>query len=279
MNRRYQISDFRLQIEGHPIRRSGDPQSAICNLQSRSSAFTLLEVVLAVTLGIGAVAGVLAFYQHVMWVRATVFKDVQVVSSQRLVMEKLTDELRGSMVYPFLGMGLSGQSGQVQFVTAAVPGPSAWAVRQNTDDPIPPEQDLQIVTYSLQIPVDDRGSPLTDEQGNIIINGLQRACQKVVNSTNVEGQQGETVLLAPSIKCLYLRYWDGAAWAASWGGRDLPLAVEVTLGTAPMPDGMTLEQYQEQYSFFRRVIYVPGGMKALGATTIIRGLDGTTGGP
>jgi len=239
---------------------------------SRKQAFTLLEVVLAITLALGAVGAVLAFNQHVLEIRGRIFTDVEAISSQRVVMGKLTDELRGAMAYPFLGGGMSGQAGQVQFVSAVLPSPAVWAPRTATDDPPPPEQDIQFVTYRLRYATDERGVVLVDEKGDPIVIGLERSCQKVLASGADDGPQISTSLLTANIKYLNLRYWDGDSWVPIWSGNNPPPAIEIVIGAAPPAAGMTLEDYQAQHESFRRVVFIPGGAKPASGTTVIRGL-------
>ena len=235
---------------------------------------TLLEVVLAVSLAIAVMFGVMQFHDQIVAIREGVIREAELVGAERRIMDHVTDELRSAMVYPFLGVGMEGQAEQMQFVTACLPGPSAWAVRNVLDEPVPPEQDLQLVGYRLRI--------IEDEvTGEWIVEGLERTCQKVLSAPVVaddeeaQAQQVTTVLLTPHIKFLYVRYWDGAGWQPSWGGGDLPAAVEITLGTEPLEEEMAPEDYP--YPVFRRVVYVPGSTLAFSGP-IVRGA-GTRAGP
>lgn len=228
---------------------------------SRNRAFTLLEVILAISLAIGIVLAVTGFYNQVVRIRSSIMDDVQMASSQRRVMDRLTGELRGAMVYPFLQMGLQGQSEQVRMITAVVPGAGVWRKKDITENPPPPEQDIQMVVYRLRYLTDDDGRTVTDEQGQPIVLGLERTCQKYFAPAAEEGKEIAVDFITPYVKFLRLQYWDGTAWSEGWGGQDLPLAVEVTLGRDPLPAGMTPDQYP--FDVQRRVIYMPGGGKAL----------------
>lgn len=191
-------------------------------------------------------------------------------------MERLTDELRGAMVCPFLQWDLQGHADQVRLVTATLPGPAVWAPPDITQTPLPPEQDLQFVGYRLRVLKDDDGNVVTDDQGQPIIVGLERTCQKQFSQTATEGKEIAVAFLTPFVKFLYFRYWDGANWAESWSGNDLPLAVEITLGAEPLLGGLTPDQYP--FDVQRRLVYIPGGKKALAGTALLRGL-GAGGGP
>jgi len=57
------------------------------------------------------------------------------------------------------------------------------------------------------------------------------------------------------IRFVHFRYFDGGEWRESWDGVDLPLGVEVTLGSEPA----TPEDEEYSAEVFQRLIYVPGG--------------------
>lgn len=244
-------------------------------LERRRGGFTLIEVLLAITLACGAVGAMLAFYQHVMSVKTNLMREVELASSRRLVMERMTDEMRSSMVYPFLQTGMDGQAAQVRFIAATLPPPAVWAPKDVTVEPPPPQHDVQILSYRLRYARDEQGNLLTDDDGNTIIEGLERTCQKTLTATATEGDEITLSLLSPLVKFVNFRYWDGAQWATTWASMDLPMAVEITLGADPLPDGAAPEDYP--YETARRVVYLPGGTRALTGTTIIRGLG--AGGP
>lgn len=231
----------------------------------RYRGITLLESVLALSLSVGLMGTVLGLYRHMLDTRTDIVQDVQLTTSERIVMDRITGELRASMVYPFLGFGMEGQPQEMKFISVALPGPAAWAVRQTTDDPIPPEVDLQMVGYRLRV--------VEDEEGLLHVEGLERTSQKILAAREAEeGEEIEVHLLAPQIKFLWLRYWQGEEWVDTWTDNGLPLAVEINLGTDVLPEDMEPADYVLEYDTFRRVVYVPG---AEGSVTgpVIRGLN------
>jgi hypothetical protein len=145
-----------------------------------------------------------------------------------------------------------------------MPGADAWLVRTATDGPAGPSGGgLQTVGYRLSVS--------QDEDGNVVINGVERTCQKLATAQVAEeGKQIEVKRLAPSMKFLRLRYWDGTTWLESWSRSDLPGAVEIVMGEQPLPEGVLPMEYP--YDTFRRVVFVPAGAKTP-TGTIIRGLD------
>ena len=229
--------------------------------------FTLLEVVLAISLTVGLMGAVYMFYNTALRTRSQVMAKAQWATMERGLMDRTTDELRNAIVYPFLRIGMQGQQDQMQFMCTALPGPAAWAVRNATDDPIPPEHDIQMVGYRLRI--------YEDEDGLWHNDGLERTSQKLLSAPMAEtGVQIATDLIGPEIHFLHLHYFDAGApsedeaWKHEWAGSDLPMAVEVILGATAMPEEMEVDDYLELYPTFRRTIFVPGGSKALSETFI-----------
>jgi hypothetical protein len=153
-----------------------------------------------------------------------------------------------------------------------VPGLAAWAVRSSMEEPIPPEQDLEIVTYRLRV------DPNTAQ-----VLGLERLSQKTVTAESQT--KGQTVrLMSPQLQFLNFRFFDGSAWQGYWRMEDpfgestpqtslLPMAVEITLGTEPKPEEMTVEDYLLEYPTFQRMVFVPAGARPLSGT-VVRGGPG-----
>jgi type II secretory pathway component PulJ len=227
------------------------------------AGFTLLEIVLAVALALALVAAMLTFYQQAAQVRASLSQEVDKTGAERAVMNLLTSELRSAWACREIGLGLEGGPDQMRLVTTCLPGATAWVVTTATETPPPAERDIQVVGWRLRI--------VEDEDGRPVIVGIERTCQKNVTARVAEeGKEIQTLLVTPRFKFIRFRYWDGNTWLESWGGGDLPGAVEIVLGEEPLPEGVEPMDYP--FPIFRRVVYVPAGAKASGGT-IVRGLD------
>jgi type II secretory pathway component PulJ len=227
------------------------------------AGFTLLEIVLAVALALALVAAMLTFYQQVVQVRASLGQEIDKTSAERAVMNLLTTELRGARTSRQISMGLEGGLDQVRLVTTCLPGPTTWIVTTSTETPPGAERDIQIVGWRLRI--------VEDEDGQLVIMGIERTCQKNLTARVAEeGKEIQTLLVSPRFKFIRFRYWDGNTWLESWSGGDLPGAAEIVLGEDPLPEGAQPMDYP--YPIFRRVVYLPAGAKATGGT-IVRGLD------
>lgn len=239
--------------------------------------FTLLEVILAVTLAVGFVGVMFGVYFQGTKIRERSSERMDLLLAERLVMERLTAELRCAMEYPFLKIGLEGDGTSMTFTTTHLPGFAAWADRGALDDPPPVVSDVQLVGYRL------RTEARAD--GGEMVSGLERTVQRVLMSDTVEEAEVEedaeadeeareeavvsVMLVTRKIRHLRLRYWDGAQWVEQWTGGDLPGAVEVTLGDRPM----TEDEAEYPGRLFRRVIDLPGGFRAAVGSRL-RGLGG-----
>ncbi len=232
----------------------------------RQNAFTLVELILAVSMAIALTLAMLWFYDHTAATRDNVMDEKRRVGTRRAVMDRVTNELRSALSVSFLRIGLTGQSDSMTFTTVALPGEAAWAVRTSTEDPIPPEQDLVLLTYRLRIEEDENG----DDQ----IVGLEKGIQKIItaraaeeavaDATGTEPLESEddeeaeiqTTLVSSDFKFLRLRYFDGREWVPEYQGTTLPLAVDVAFGYEPLPDGTDPDDYPHE--LIHRVIYLPG---------------------
>jgi len=240
----------------------------------RGAGFTLLEVVLAVGLIVSLMGSALWFTDHIASAREKINTKTQEIVSRRSLMRRITAELRCAMSMPRLGLGIEGGPDYIAFVTTSVPGKSVWVDRNVLDQPIPPETDVQLVTYRQAI--------REDEEGNEYIVGIERTSQKLLDAPEAEeGENIRVAMLTDKLKYLRLSYYDGASWTKMWtADQGLPLAVEVTLGDEPVYEDETTameledeegEDYLGQAS--NRLIYLPlSVMKTQG--TIIRGGPG-----
>jgi prepilin-type N-terminal cleavage/methylation domain-containing protein len=230
--------------------------------------FTLIEVVLAVVIVVGMMVVVLFFYQQAADLRVQLVREAERVAAVRLVMDRLSTELRSAHAHPALGAGFRGATDSIEFVRTDFPPRSAW--RAGSLGRVEAAQtDLKRVQYA-------RGTTL--DGTNVIGTGLVRTESPVVEARQVVNTRAGAVVpeveevaspepLTTEIQTVQFRYWDGRQWAASWSGSTLPKSVEVTLGfEPPVEDTGTNASPAE---VFRRIIYLPGGGS---------GSNGTSGG-
>lgn len=242
-------------------------KSNIVNLTGER-AFTLVEVILALGLATAILVVALFFHSQATNLRAQLLDESERIASTRLVMERLTAELRSAFEQP--QYGFTGDATSLRFVTAVVP---ALPGRRGAV----PRTDLRLVSYSL-------GKSL--EGTNEIVIGLVRTEQPLVEATAGRGANGAgekggegagenspfppapSPAISPSlplargpepltdvIRFVRLWFWDGYDWSATWDSPQLPRGIEINLGAEPLPEEGTLAEYPGD--LYRRVIYLP----------------------
>ncbi len=214
----------------------------------------------------GLLLVVLFFYHQTTRLRTQLLQETERLSAIRLLLDRLTTDLRCARTDFSLGMGLTGDATSLDFVSTGVPSLIAWqgaspgrAVRAETD--------LRRISYRATTGLVDT---------NVVITGFTREEQPLV-----EQRQTEDILaddlggffledeplpaeepLTDTIHFVRFRYWDGSAWQDSWDSTDLPTGVEVNFGGEPLPEDLTADEYP--YELFRRVIYLPGSTANIG---------------
>ncbi len=235
---------------------------------------TLLEVLLALTLLVGMMATVFSLHRYAHEYRRAVSQQALEVSTQRGVMRRITDDFRCAMLYPLPGLdeetgqaayvdtGLVGEYDQARFVKARLPGPAAWAIEQIGDQPIPDEPDVEQVQWSLRY---------DEETGGVL--GLERTTRRVLGWAAQEQAPHQRVLVSADIRTFVVRYYNASQdlWQLGWGGRDFPSAVEIWISTTPLPEDYEpgddlVDVLVSLPDVYRRVIYLPGGSRALQST-------------
>ena len=240
--------------------------------------FTLIEVILSVTLTLGLLLSVYSMYGQVMDLRKGLSADAADLAVRRNLMTRITTDCHNAIVYPLpqidpetgemsqVNTGLVGGIESVQFVAVRLPGAAAWASEQIADAPIPAEPDVEMVTYRLARDKETY-QPL----------GIERVTQRVLGWAAQE-EDAQAVLVSRDMFGLFFRYHNGAGWLDNWSGRDLPLAVEVWMSPTPLPEDLGGEDAVDFLSnlpeVYRRVIYLPGGTKAQSLPFAGRGAPG-----
>ena len=161
-------------------------------------AFTLLEVVLGVSLAAGLMGAAFGLYSHVGGTRRAVQTQAELAAMHRQAMDLMTEDLRAALVYPFLQAGLEGGIDQVRLMTATLPAVTAWVAREGAQETAPPAHDVQWVGYRLRIMEDENGLPVNC--------GLERTCQTTLTAQTVEeGREILADLIAPRIQFVHFR--------------------------------------------------------------------------
>lgn len=247
---------------------------------SRRQGFTLLEVILAMTLMVFLLAILFQFYTNTMGVRHRSMHGIQEAHLARVLLRQITDEIRAAGGFvPGFGPGVIGDRYELTVQTTGVPSKELFRVRRRQDDLLPGQHDVKQVRYFIAWDPD-----IVNEEGIPYALGLVRQELKTLRQsvivTGEEGdendmkdlQQEEEVeqdaersfklqLYAPEIKHLEFRYFDGAEWHRDWqvtGGNALPQMIRVTLGyETQMPEDLEAGLEEEDFQLQEDEIFPP----------------------
>lgn len=220
-------------------------------LNGGRTAFTLVEVILAIGIATGILVVALSFYQQAAGLRGQILEASDRISAIRLLMDRLTTELRSARAHDW--EGFTGDAASLRFVRTEALPPAAWTRAQ-------PCTDLKLITYGVTTGL---------EGTNTIITGITRADRPVLEprqnraATTLDAAASTNNVVEPltdAIRFLRFRFWDGTAWLDSWTDVVPPLAVEVSFGIEPQPDDALPEEYP--FEVFRRVVLLPGGRES-----------------
>lgn len=233
--------------------------------------FTLIEVVLAIVIAVGLFTGVLVFYRQASMIREEVLRKADALSAVRLVMDRISTELRTAPpATPGLTV-LSGDSGSLRMIHTAVPSRAAWRGGALGRAAFA-EADWVEVSYRCSTDTNRPGlfrQERTHTAGAVTSTNLPTE----VEPTGVDGTNAFTapvgVPLSESIGHLRFRYWDGSRWLDAWERPQPPAAVEISLGLEPPdeddpPAGANAAEGPGTYPFevFRRVVALPAAAPA-----------------
>jgi hypothetical protein len=184
-----------------------------------------------------------------------VIQETERISAARLVMDRLTGELRASQSGLGSGEGFVGSSNSLQFVKTDLPSFASWTggTLGRSSFPI---TDLKLVSYRI------------DSTDGTNVAGLIRSEEPLISKQlgllNPQDQPDQintntlsSVNIAPAleeIKFLQFRYWSGTNWLEAWNSAGAPEAVEVSLGAEVMTNAVDLAEAPPE--IFRRVIYL-----------------------
>ncbi|MDB4530847.1 GspJ family type II secretion system protein [bacterium] len=256
------------------------------------AAFTILEVMLAIVITTGLLATAMYYYQQTARFRNDLLEETERISSARLILDRLSAELRCSLHHPAHRIGFKGGSDWIEFLKTSVPSRASWRI-QTESDPTPyPETGYRLVRYELlkkpileglmdneanQKMVERNTSQsavepgVTDEalaslmQGDAINRTERRLLTAKASTNNIVEVRINPLIITERLKYLKFRYLNGGAWMDTWPGPQLPLGVEVSLGIEPLTSTKLFEEYTNHV--FRRIIRIPSSAVFLTTTS------------
>ena len=217
--------------------------------RSKTSGFSLLEIILAITIAVGLLVVALLFHRQATLLRSALLEQSERLAAVRQIMDRLSADLKSVAIAT--NLSFFGDGSNMRFVVTGLASVSSR-----------PETDLRSVLYSSISAVDGTNSVMTGmsrvEQPliDVIATIVPPLLVTDVAETNVV-LISDSDPMTESIRFLRFRYLDGTQWKDQWSGTAPPPGVEISLGFDPIPDDATPDTYP--YEVFRRVIFVPGG--------------------
>lgn len=225
-------------------------------------AFTLIEILLALSITAVLLGVAMVFYRQVADMRVQVLRESERLTAMRLVFDRLAADLRSALPGAAGGGGFEGDMTSMTFSRSRLePGGAAGAVRiafgpiwgadgtNLTVQGIARLENASIPRPSLQPP------PTTATPSEIptpIATPETNSLSEAVTNAPVEP-------LTDQIRYLRLRYWSGVQWLDQWTNGTAPAGVEVTLGWDPIEVGVEPDDYAGES--FRRLIALPAGSR------------------
>lgn len=219
--------------------------------RKRTRAFTLVEVVLAIVIALGILVVLLYFYQQATNLRSEAIQETERLAAARLVMDRITSELRTIQLESYAGAGFVGRSNSLQFLKADVPSFASW-IGGTLGRSAAPVTDLKRIQYRLESDDGTNITGLVRTEEPVVSLVEARAATEDEGTNSVSAANLPTVL--PEIRFLQFRYWSGTNWLDRWSAPGSPVSVEVQLGAEPLPVGADMHEYEAEV--FRRVIYI-----------------------
>ena len=243
-----------------PSARGGGP----LRRDARGSAFTLVEVILAIAIATGLLVIALTFYRQATDLRGQILVEAERISVVRLVADRLTADLRQAQPVAGDAESFVGGSGWVRFTRASLAVPSG----HGPDGAVSVGPDVVRISYdtvtgpdgtnTVVLGLDRTESPLSARpRAEISASASASAASLDASILAPAATNRPAELLTDQVRFIRFRFWDGGAWQESWTNQVPPPGVEVVLGTEPLPDDATPETYP--YEQFRRVVVVPAG--------------------
>lgn len=226
---------------------------------TRRRGFTLLEMMLAISLLVLLCAFMFAFYASILRARQRGSTAIESTQLARVVAQRIAEEIRGaSNSLTGTTSGISGLEHEITLNTIVLTDDNLLQRRSITDKPLQPQCDIREIRYYLAYNPEKQATYPDGTEGFEEI-GLVRREVRTPRQPSIIGNRREEVdtdLLAKELRFLRFRYFDGVDWLKKWdlkgqaGQNALPQAVEVTVGYTPLPpeDPAALNFEDEQAS-------------------------------
>jgi len=263
-------------------------QPRLAKRQRRRTAFTLLEVLLAVVIATGLLSTAMYFYQKSSRFRSDLILETERIASARLILNRMSTELRSTLHHPVRNIGFKGGSNWVEFLKTEIPSEASWAMStENSSSSAYPEAGYRLIRYELAMKnVIDTGldntanremienlnldnnsdvAPGGDfpslKQGDAIDRTERRLLTAKASTNSLATVRIEPVRITDQLKYMQLRYLNNGNWAENWGGPNPPAGIEISLGIDPLSVTNLLEEYTNHV--YRRIVRIPTSIASI----------------
>ena len=263
-------------------------QPRLAKRQRRRTAFTLLEVLFAVVIAAGLLATAMYFYQKSSRFRSDLILETERIASARLILNRMSTELRSTLHHPVRNIGFKGGSNWVEFLKTEIPSEASWAMStENSSSSAYPEAGYRLIRYELAMKnVIDTGldntanremienlnldnnsdvAPGGDfpslKQGDAIDRTERRLLTAKASTNSLATVRIEPVRITDQLKYMQLRYLNNGNWAENWGGPNPPAGIEISLGIDPLSVTNLLEEYTNHV--YRRIVRIPTSIASI----------------
>ena len=263
-------------------------QPRLAKRQRRRTAFTLLEVLFAVVIAAGLLATPMYFYQKSGRFRSDLILETERIASARLIFNRMSSELRGTLHHPVRNVGFRGGSNWVEFLKTEIPSEASWdVVAENNSASAYPETGYRLIRYelamknvidtgldnaanremieNLNLDNNSRAEPGGDfpslQQGDAIDRTERRLLTAKASTNSLAAVRIEPVRITDQLKYMRLRYLDNGNWTETWGGPNPPAGIEISLGIDPLSVTNLLEEYTNHV--YRRIVRIPTSIASI----------------
>ena len=263
-------------------------QPRLAKQQRRRTAFTLLEVLFAVVIAAGLLATAMYFYHKSTRFRSDLILETERIASARLILNRMSSELRSTLHHPVRNIGFKGGSNWVEFLKTEIPSEASWAMStENSSSSAYPEAGYRLIRYELAMKnVIDTGldntanremienlnldnnsdvAPGGDfpslKQGDAIDRTERRLLTAKASTNSLATVRIEPVRITDQLKYMQLRYLNNGNWAENWGGPNPPAGIEISLGIDPLSVTNLLEEYTNHV--YRRIVRIPTSIASI----------------
>src|SRR5688500_10839113 len=151
----------------------------------------------------------LFFYTQAAELRAQLTQQAERLSTVRLLMDRMTMELRTSRPHAFYEAAFLGDTQFIQFVRTDLVSPAAWKQGERVSRA---QTDLKLVRYSASSDTNTAG--IYREEEPLVEMRKTRSASVTVDVEPAKKPEP----LSDEIRYMSFRYWDGKSWLESWDG-------------------------------------------------------------